>query len=373
MSKQVTFSCLLGIASSFQLIFAQVTIGSDVKPNGGALLELKEKNTPLGEVNSTRGLGLPRVELTDKNNLFPMFEEGAENYIASEKKKRDLEHIGLLVYHVNTNNDPILQSGLYVWNGSEWLSLYGTKEDFSTDQPGEDEIGYGNGVSGTVYKTRKFGDAGTWMVENLRETMYDEGETRAQQPTEKINTYYTMWEANYYYPNKDKALFEKHPEYGLLYNLVAATNGRVTDRPGATETSGRVQGLCPKGWVVPSRLDWRRLREELSKNPEKYSENEEGNKIGYTAKSPITVSGVSQKTNGVSLQYGFNALLVGTIRDGNVLDYGQRTGFWSSSVLNDQTAYYRELIYNYDYAVSDQNYDWAYSMKSIRCIKGEVF
>lgn len=373
MVKKIVLLCLLGIASSLQLVFSQVTIGSDAKPNSGALLDLKEVNVPSGGPNSTKGLNLPRVVLTDKNNLYPMFEKGAENYTASKKQERDLEHIGLLVYHTNTNNDPTLYSGLYVWSGNEWVALCGVKNDSPVSQPTDPEKGYVKGVSGTVYKTRKFGDAGTWMVENLRETVYDEGEPRPQKLNEKINTYYTMGEANYYFPNKDKALFEKHPEYGLLYSLVAATNGRVTDRPGYAETSGRVQGLCPKGWVVPSRLDWRRLREELSKNPEKYSENAEGNKIGCTAKSPTAVSGTNRNTNGLSLQYGFNALMVGTIRDGNVLDYGQRTSFWSSSVVDDQTAYYRELIYDYDYTVPDQNFGWSYNMKSIRCIKGEAF
>ncbi|GAB6118996.1 hypothetical protein [Dysgonomonas termitidis] len=52
---------------------AQVTIGSGIPPSMGALLDLKEYDSANGESNSTKGLLLPRVNLTDWRSLYPMF------------------------------------------------------------------------------------------------------------------------------------------------------------------------------------------------------------------------------------------------------------------------------------------------------------
>jgi hypothetical protein len=51
-----------------------VTIGSTNEPVAGAILQLKEKEVNDGSPNSNKGIELPRVELTDKNQLFPMFQ-----------------------------------------------------------------------------------------------------------------------------------------------------------------------------------------------------------------------------------------------------------------------------------------------------------
>lgn len=63
----------LSVIVLFTIIFSaelhsQVTIGSSLKPNEGALLDLKENDNI--ESNSTRGLHLPIVELHDINKLI---------------------------------------------------------------------------------------------------------------------------------------------------------------------------------------------------------------------------------------------------------------------------------------------------------------
>lgn len=43
----------------------QVTIGSSITPNKGALLDLKEQNTATpGGISASKGLSMPRVKLT---------------------------------------------------------------------------------------------------------------------------------------------------------------------------------------------------------------------------------------------------------------------------------------------------------------------
>ncbi|WP_255489852.1 leucine-rich repeat domain-containing protein [Dysgonomonas sp. 25] len=91
---------------------AQVTMGSDEKPNAGALLDLK-MNANSG-ANSTKGLGLPKVELSDLSKL----KIGTAPEITGADA---LNHTGLIVY--NTKETMCFSKGLYVWDGEQWQAL----------------------------------------------------------------------------------------------------------------------------------------------------------------------------------------------------------------------------------------------------------
>jgi|GEM_PF-3038435 len=109
---------IVGIHSSITI--AQVTIGSNLEPSPLSLLDLKENNPAGNNANSTRGLGLPRVKLTDKNNLYPMFEASA-GYNGQNKDTQDAKHTGLVVYNLNGCDG--FGPGVYVWVGKEWEPL----------------------------------------------------------------------------------------------------------------------------------------------------------------------------------------------------------------------------------------------------------
>jgi hypothetical protein len=102
---------------------AQVTIGMREEPSPGSLLDLKEMSAA-DNTTATKGLGLPRVGLSDLNRLYPMLPAG---YSDEEKAK----HIGLVVYNVNryANNRDVIEgeeydpTGLRVWDGSRWQPL----------------------------------------------------------------------------------------------------------------------------------------------------------------------------------------------------------------------------------------------------------
>lgn len=111
------FITCLSILSLFtNLVNAQVTIGSDSKPLEGALLDLKEHDPDTDNVTSTKGLLLPRVELTEIGSLKDI--EGAD-------LSNPLQYKGLLVYNVPDNRPCGKPSGLFVWNGSQWINLAG--------------------------------------------------------------------------------------------------------------------------------------------------------------------------------------------------------------------------------------------------------
>jgi hypothetical protein len=101
---------------SFQ-VNAQVTIGSLSEPQGGALLDLKEKEDA-GEdkSNSDKGVLFPKVELQSATSLSPLIPS------ASDLQKKTSK--GMIVYNVNKNATK-LNEGLCVWNGTEWSTLEG--------------------------------------------------------------------------------------------------------------------------------------------------------------------------------------------------------------------------------------------------------
>ncbi len=110
------FLLLFAVYSYTMDIQAQVTIGSDIVPNGGALLDLKQflvsDGNSDGVSTSLKGLNLPRVALQDPSKLEPCAATSTTNNSA---------HIGLIVNNTTTN--AVLSPGIYYWNGATWLRL----------------------------------------------------------------------------------------------------------------------------------------------------------------------------------------------------------------------------------------------------------
>lgn len=107
---------------------AQVTIGAGEQPVSGALLQLKDKeNVTDGTFNASKGLALPRVTLSDKHELYPMFLQNQEDPTsgpnadyAANKSTLDKSHTGLIVYNLVEDDDKELCLGLNQWDGEQW-------------------------------------------------------------------------------------------------------------------------------------------------------------------------------------------------------------------------------------------------------------
>lgn len=102
----------------------QVTIGSGIPPVTGALLDLKEYDDApalAGGRTATKGLGMPRVKL---NSLTGDLAQSL-NATATAGSLNGDEHMGLLVYHIDRCT--FAGSGIYVWNGTEWQPLQGSR------------------------------------------------------------------------------------------------------------------------------------------------------------------------------------------------------------------------------------------------------
>ena len=113
MNKKIVLSILFSV---FLLnVSAQVTVGSDVVPIDGALLDIKQQAANAANVTATKGVVFPRVELTGKTSLAPLATDNATNKSS---------HIGTVVYNLKpvaaTGSDAALRVGLNVWDGEKW-------------------------------------------------------------------------------------------------------------------------------------------------------------------------------------------------------------------------------------------------------------
>ncbi|MDR1645234.1 MAG: hypothetical protein LBS05_05350 [Tannerellaceae bacterium] len=106
----------------------------DAEPLKGALLQLKEQDEVNGELpNASKGLSFPRVALSVRNRLYPMFgsvSTPSNDYDSpGEIQAVNKEHAGMMVYNTyesalgETNPDLIFRKGFYAWTGDRWENL----------------------------------------------------------------------------------------------------------------------------------------------------------------------------------------------------------------------------------------------------------
>lgn len=381
-------------------IIGQVTIGLDEEPIHGALLQLKNQpNIQGSKANSTKGLGLPVVELT---NIKPITKEELAKSIGNTTGSYDLdEHTGLLVYNISQSvpkQCALIPEGLYVWDGKEWRMAFDLPEiKRYTD--------YRAQVLGTqVYYYRSFGDAGEWMVENLRYLPLDGSITLSDKSVE----HGLLYNAKVYsYP---AGLFgyttpsaTPHPSWnptqGLIYSYAATTLGAYDDVSGDMGNNPdepKVQGICPPGWHIPTDYEWSQLEEEMCKHPEKYSSEtiprpwrdrlpgsstdgddddyeQVGNRgtHGEIMKSLCLMPNIDEPlkdtmAKGYPMFYGgFGTQLVGAGRGDQTYLYGESAVFWTSSHETFGSAWFRSM-FSFDLRVQ-RNKGVRYDMFTVRC------
>jgi hypothetical protein len=289
---------------------------------------------------------------------------------------------------------------------------------------------------GNIYEefySAKFGDAGRWMTTNLAAWKYDEikhstdTDTDPDQPAtggsgtprtltgpnaNSLDAYNTAY---WCYPNggsggSNATDFTNNPHIGFLYTWDAATAGKggdtgqgnTTNESNMAETTTneagmqqRIQGICPKGWHLPSDREWNELEKEIYTNPQLYSYYTT-DKTGwsttdwksmwetttdYRPPSATEAHGKAMKEIcGVNSTYdpngrsksladgGFNILLPGYASSGSARSFGYDAFLWSSSSSGSNYAWLRYLYYGYA-TVSRYDYDTRRNLFSVRCKK----
>jgi Fibrobacter succinogenes major domain (Fib_succ_major). len=98
---------------------------------------------------------------------------------------------------------------------------------------------------GNVYNTVQIGNQ-CWMKENLRVTHYSNGEAIPMGDSTSLTLPYR------YCPDNNPA---NVASFGYLYNWPAVMHGA----PCSSDNPSGVQGICPKGWHVPSNAEFGQL------------------------------------------------------------------------------------------------------------------
>ncbi len=167
----------------------------------------------------------------------------------------------------------------------------------------------GNGVvlDGYNYPTIVLGNGQEWMAENLRTTVYANGDPI---PNIQSNSQWGSIEAGAYCYYLNDVQYQNI--YGNLYNFYAVADNR---------------NVCPTGWHVPNDLDWQTLINYLDVNAG-------GGMDANTAGGKMKTTGTQywQSPNeGATNESGFSALPSGWRIYGAFEQMGTWTYFWSSS------------------------------------------
>ena len=198
---------------------------------------------------------------------------------------------------------------------------------------------------GKTYKTVKIGEQ-VWMAENLNYA--DSVKTPSLQGK--------SWCYDGVAANCEK--------YGRLYTWAVAIDSvklaNDADNPQdcgygrECGLTGKVQGICPSGWHLPSNDEWNALFTAVGGQ----------SNAGKVLKSR---TGWNNNGNGTDA-YGFSALPAGyRLYGGNFYGGGINAFFWSATEYGSYNAFYIYLYYYNEYA-NLLSYDKYYGF-SVRCVK----
>ncbi len=192
---------------------------------------------------------------------------------------------------------------------------------------------------GNTYATVQIGEQ-CWMKENLRTTHYADGTSISHGNTESFDVGY------WYYPDDNSS---NKATYGLLYNWKAV----MRDSSSSSSNPSGVQGICPKGWHVPSYAEWTQLTDYVSSQSEYWC----GGNSDAIAKALASTTkwkcsgdncgvGNNPSTNNAT---GFSALPAGGYH-GN---FGYGASFWSSTYAGGLELYYGSAYAHSNYCSKD--------------------
>lgn len=190
---------------------------------------------------------------------------------------------------------------------------------------------------GNVYKTVTIGTQ-TWMAENLRTTIYNDGTVI---PNETDNNEWGKLTDGAYCNYNNTANLDTIATYGCLYNWHAVNTGK----------------LAPEGWHVPSDAEWTELTNYLK------GESVAGDKLKELYNIHWN-SSYAVATN----ETGFTALPGGHRGTNGIFNGIGSTGYWWSATGSDNlNAWLRLMNYNESNVKRDGS-SYAIGL-SVRCIK----
>lgn len=187
---------------------------------------------------------------------------------------------------------------------------------------------------------------------------------------------------------------KEYKTYGVLYNWYAAMNQKNATGGNADAIPSGIQGICPNGWHLPSKAEWKKLEnfvaDELAPVEGNVWTDDEGNK--YSDKDCKNVwsaltgkldadgwgeSGMIDENpdlaKGPRDTYGFNVIPAGQCYQSGSFEMPKsqsRTDFWSTdqATYGAGTVYFSNMSYGLGYS-SDKGGIQVKRGLSVRCVK----
>lgn len=209
-------------------------------------------------------------------------------------------------------------------------------------------------IDGNTYETVFIGEQ-CWMAENLKVTKYSNGKLIPQIPEDR--DWSKLGDNNaddaycYYNNNENK----EADSYGALYTWAAAMGDNATSSN--TNPSG-IRGICPRGWHLPSELEWNQLADFLG-----------GETVAGGMMKRAGVTHWLSPNRGGDNSSGFNALPGGYryYDDGSFNIIGYDGYYWSSTESSKSSAWYRGMSFDSaSLTGNDSNKSYGFS---VRCLK----
>ncbi len=198
---------------------------------------------------------------------------------------------------------------------------------------------------GNSYKTIKIGNQ-VWMAENLRTTLYNDG---SEIPTIADSiTWYASVDAGACCTYKNTQDIDTISTYGRLYNWAAVNSGK----------------LAPKGWHIPTNIDWDSLTAQLSP-----IRDDKGIRIDGGKLKEVGTTHWLEPNLYANNRTGFTALPAGArFAKRSFAGFGWYGGWWSSTLEWDVWVTF--LVHNYG-AVCDDAINLGNGVNgfSVRCVK----
>ncbi|NDV97375.1 hypothetical protein D0T84_21100 [Dysgonomonas sp. 521] len=244
------------------LVKGQITIGSDIDPKPGTLLDLQEYLPDGNNTNAIRGLLLPRVALTDKKSLTD---------ISSLTSSDNIPHTALIVYATERFGSPVNCPGPYAWNGTEWISLRNNEHPDITMTDAD-----GNTYNAKWYTTDPCDPAAGsyWMTQDLYSTVAGDGSKlpgAGKDEWPMINyAYQGSTQQTPLQITSKTDLLTGTISYGWGLTAAAATNNNTTvsrleyaQMFGLKYSREQAMVACPTGWHLATPAEWKQLADAL--------------------------------------------------------------------------------------------------------------
>ena len=233
-----------------------------------------------------------------------------------------------------------------------------------------------------------------WLAENMRCTHSPLTGTYIVTPSTISNYTYTGKQARWYtgtatlngnFVTMDSAACVAH-RFGLLYNWNAAVDvfntsfGELSvniDENNAVNTtfSGNRQGICPRGWHVPTDAEWNTMELVVNGSDVSSSTGYRGTHAGKLAggddwNTNTTTGAPGDYTNANRNSSGFSVVPAGYCSGSSFYDAGNNANFWTSSQNESDTGYAWNRCLGYGGAGVYRDNDYGKSNGfSVRCLR----